>query len=413
MLRLAYLVTRYPLVSHTFIRDEVEALRARGVDVHTFSNRRTERENLLSEADVQADRTTYALVPPRLRDLLRAHVRVITTRPHAYLATLRLALRLAGKGTRARLWQVFYFGEAVLLRDQCRRRGLRHVHAHHANPASDVALLAAHLSELDGGEDLTWSFTLHGPHELVDPQAHRLSEKARRARFVVCISDYAKTRLAAMLPGEQRGKLEVVHCGVRLDRFAARGDPVLGEQGILTVGRAVQDKGQAVLLQALARLADTVHSPRLVLVGDGPDLAALRRLADELGLEGRVRFTGALAHEHVREHYAQAAVFCLPSFAEGLPVVLMEAMASGVPVVATRIAGVPELIEDDVTGLLVSPGDADELAAALRRLAEAPELARELARAARRKVEAEFDVERSAAELERVFAERLTRARPR
>lgn len=402
-MRIAYICNRYPSVSTAFIHEEVEALRALGVDVHTFSVRRANMNELVSPAYQQAAATTHAVVPPRWVELLRAHARAITTRPIRYLSTLRLALHLSPPGLRGRLWQLFHFTEAMPVWDQCRGRELRHLHAHFVNAATDVALLVTHF----GGPGWSWSLTLHGPAEFYDVSKVRLPEKVARARFVVCISDFARSQVMAQVDERHWKKLHVVHCGVDPDRFSPRqnGYPPNGPLRILHVGRLVDVKGQALLVEALALLAQRGVSAVTTIVGDGPRRDALERRVRELGIDQRVEFTGALGHHEVPDRYAAADAFCLSSFSEGVPVVLMEAMAMGVPVVATRVMGIPELVDHGVTGLLVAPTRADALADALALLADAPALRRELARAGREKVVREFNLGRSAQRLRDLFQE--------
>jgi colanic acid/amylovoran biosynthesis glycosyltransferase len=352
--RLAYIVSRFPSISHVFILREVLALRRLGVEVHTFSVRHSGAHQMLSEADREADRTTYVIVPPDPTELVLAHATALLTRPRRYLSTLVLALRLRGPGARATLWQVFYFGEAALMWRECRRRGVRHIHAHHANVGSDVALLASHL----GGDDWSWSFTMHGSTELFDVREHRLAQKVELARFVVCVSHHGRSQLMTFVGTDHWDKLHVVRCGVELDRWR----PVdraghTGPPEILTVGRVVPLKGNVTLIRALAALAERGIEARLTVVGDGPQLPELRELASRLGVADRVELTGAVGQDEIRGFYERADVFALASFAEGLPVVLVEAMATGLPVVASQITGVPELVEDAVSGALAAPGD--------------------------------------------------------
>jgi glycosyltransferase involved in cell wall biosynthesis len=402
--RIAYLVGSYPAVSHTFIAREVEGLRARGVDVHTVSVRRTPPEQLLTDADRRAAGETSVILPPDPAELAGAHLRTLLRRPRRYLSTLALAARLSPGGARAGLWQLFYFAEAILLAERLRRRGIRHVHAHFANVATAVALLVAHLGEREG---CTWSFTMHGPTEFDDVTRYALAEKVRRARFVACIGDYCRSQLMKLTPPGQWDKLEIVHCGVDPGRFAAvdRAERANGRLHVLCVGRLVPDKGQALLVQAIAAMRARGHDVTATLVGDGPDRPALEAAARPL--DGAVELAGAVGQDRIRELYADADVFCLPSFAEGVPVVLMEAMATGLPVVTTRIMGIPELVEDGRAGLLVRPGRPDELASALERLAGDPEGRAAMGRAGRDRVAADYDIARSVEALHTAFERHL------
>jgi glycosyltransferase involved in cell wall biosynthesis len=403
--KVAYIVSRYPYVSHVFILREVLALRRQGAQIDTFTIRRPDRSDLRSAEDREADATTYSILPARLADLILAHGSALFTRPAKYFSTLRRAISLRGPGLRSMLWQVFYFEEAALLWRECRRRGIRHIHAHHANVASDVALLTAHL----GGPEWSWSFTMHGSTEFFDVREHRLAQKTELARFVRCVSEHGRTQLMTHTNPSHWDKLRVVHCGIDPERFPladrrGRGDHL----EILTVGRLVPVKGQELLIEAVAELAERGRKVGLRIVGDGPSREALQGLAETLGIADRVHFAGAVGQEEIYAHYRDSDVFALTSFAEGLPVVLVEAMATGIPVVAPRITGIPELVEEGVSGLLFTPGRTDELAGALLSLAErsADERAG-MGAAGRSRVEAEFTLRRTAKQMLSQFEEFL------
>ena len=402
-MRLAYICSRYPSISHVFILREVLALRRAGVEVDTFTVRRSGDEELLTQVDRDEAARTHAVVPASPLTLLGSHARALLADPARYAATFRLAAALRGRGPKALLWQVFYFAEAGLVWRECRRRGIKHIHAHHANVASDVALLASHL----GGDGWSWSFTMHGSTEFFDVREHRLPQKVELSGFVACVSKHGRSQLMSLIDPKHWEKLHVVHCGIDLSLFEPREEerPARVPE-ILTVGRVVPVKGQSLLVESIAELARRGVEARLTIVGDGPQLPALRSLADTLGVADRVDFTGAVGQDRIRDYYDRADVFALPSFAEGLPVVLIEAMATGLPVVASRITGIPELVDEGVSGLLVTPGDGDDLTGALERiLGEPPSRRAEMGRAGRAKVVAEFDLRRTAAELEGVFNE--------
>jgi glycosyltransferase involved in cell wall biosynthesis len=404
--RVAYLVSRYPYVSHTFIAREVRALRARGVEVQTLTVRRPDPGDVVSELDREEARTTDALLPTTAGRLLRAHARAFLRGPGAYVRTLGETLRDASAGPRSTLWQLFYFAEAVLLWDRLRADDLRHVHVHHANVSADLALIATRLANrLDPGAGWTWSLTFHGPTELADVPGHKLALKTREADAVVAIGDFARSQLLALVEPERWEKIEVIHCGIDPAAYPATpGEPLSSSAlRVLTVARLEARKGQEVLIEAVARLRGEGLDVELTVVGDGPARERAERAVERLGVAGAVRFAGAVDQRDVAGFYAAADVFCLPSFAEGVPVVLMEAMASGLPVVATQIMGIPELVQDGSTGRLVPPGRADALAAALRELAGAPDLVARLGAAARERVVADYAIGDSAAALERLF----------
>jgi colanic acid/amylovoran biosynthesis glycosyltransferase len=410
-LRIAYLCSVYPAVSHTFVLREVNALRRLGAEIITFSIRRSDPKQLLTDADRAAYESTNAILPPRWGRLLSTHLKIALRAPRAYLATFSLSQRGGSCGLMARIWRLFYFAEAVVLWSECNRRQIRHIHVHLANVAADVALLAAYLgSTVEPGDPWSWSFTMHGPTEFADVSHFRLSEKLRRARFVICISDFARSQLMALGDSSIWGRLDVVHCGIPIEQFTNSTDEDRrhAEPTILCLGRLVPEKGQAILLQAVSLLARRGQEANVIVAGEGPSRPALERMAEELGISSRVAFLGAVGQDEIHDFYARAWVFCLPSFAEGIPVTLMEAMAMELPVVSTRIAGIPELIVDGRTGFLVAPGRPDELADVLQQLLTDPALRGEIGSRARETVIQEFNADTSAEQLHALFTERLS-----
>jgi glycosyltransferase involved in cell wall biosynthesis len=379
-------------VTHTFILREARMLRDLGLDVRTISIAEVGADELLSDVDREEAASTFNVRPVGLAALTRAHVAALLASPRGYVRTLCLALSLSPGGLRGGLWQFFYFVQAMRVFEHCRRNGIRHLHVHFANVSADVAMLVVEFARrARRGERWTWSFTMHGPTEFSDVEAHRLRQKAESAEFVACIGDFARSQLMAVVDPSRWDRLQVVRLGVVPSEFAPPGHlPERdGAPTVVAVGQLARRKGHEVLLRALALM----RSPaRLVLVGDGPERERLERLARDLGLDGRVRFAGARGQHEIPGFYADADVFCLPSFQEGVPVVLMEAMAAGLPVVATRIMGVPELVEDGVSGVLVAPGREDELAAATDALLDDRERAAALAGAGRARVEELYDL---------------------
>ena len=401
---IAYITSYYPAVSHTFILREVRALRRRGVDVTTTSVHRS-GAGLLSEADREEFENTYALLPPRWMQVAKAHLNALVRHPRAFFSTLRLSLKLSRPGARGRLWQVFYFGEAVIAWDHWRKLGVRHVHSHFVSVSADVALLASHFGKRAGDGPRSWSATVHGLIELWDVQSHRLIEKVRHSDAVFCISDFTRSQLMAVVGEDEWPKLHVVRCGIEPAAYDGVGEPPVGRPRVLCVGRLVPEKGQSVLLHAFARLVERGVDAELEIVGYGPADQNLKALAERLGLADRVIFAGAVGQDAIGAHYEAASVFCLPSFWEGIPVVLMEALACRRPVIATAVAGVRELVRDGETGLLVSPGRDDELADALERLLEDPALRHRMGEAGRRYVADCYDIDASAAQLARLFGD--------
>lgn len=401
-MRLAYLVSRYPAVSHTFVHNEIQELRRRGLEVHTFAIRKSPPEEILSPADRQAFDTTYSVLPPRWMHLVRAHGRALIGNPTAYLRTLFHAVRAGGSDLRAILWQLFYFAEAIVVWDQCDRRAIRHIHVHFPNVASDVAMLATRY----GGDAWSFSMTLHGPTELYAISAHRLVAKVSRSLFTVCISHYVRSQLMNFVGREEWPKLQLVRCGIDARQFSPRETPAPdGPPSILTVGRLEVRKGHAILVEALALIAGEGVHARLTIVGEGPERRTLTRLTAELGIADRVTLAGAVPHEDISAYLRSADIFCMPSFAEGIPIALMEAMACGLPVIASMIMGIPELVEDGVSGTLVTPGDVSALAAGLRHQLVDRELRERMGAAGRARVLRDFEQSTAGATLVRLFGE--------
>ena len=403
--RVAYLTSRYPTVSHTFILREVRALRELGVAVDTFSIWPSAPDQLLSDADREEAASTFNLLPPRPLRLIRAHAAALRASPSAYAHLVRRALGLARPGRRGLMLAGSWIVEAPVLWRELRRRGIRHVHSHLNGTGPAVAMLATELANraAPDGSEHTWSMTVHGPAEFYEVANDGLPVKVRSATFAVCISDFGRSQVMAFVPEDHWRKVHVVHCGVVPDDHAPARTAGDGRLRLLDVGRLAQVKGHGVLLEALARLRERGVDAELTIVGDGPKREALEEFAREIGLAEVVRFTGAIGQDEIAAHYESADVFAHASFAEGIPVVLMEAMNHRLPVVATRVMGVGELVRDGENGLLVRPARADLFADALERLAADPDLRARMGAEGARTVSAEFDVRASAARMRELF----------
>jgi glycosyltransferase involved in cell wall biosynthesis/nucleoside-diphosphate-sugar epimerase len=384
-LRVAYMTGEYPRATDTFIQREVAALRASGAHVETLSVRRPSNKEVVSD-EVRAERErTYYLLPANPLRVAAAHLSLLFKHPGRYVSALGVALSTRPPGLKALAWQAAYFLEAGLVARRLRDHDLSHLHNHFSNSSCSVAMLASAL----GG--FTYSFTMHGPAEFYEPKYWRVDEKVRRAKFVACISHFARSQAMVFAPQEHWGKLHVVHCGVSPAEYVPRRHVGRGSR-LLFVGRLAAVKGLPVLLEAVAQLAKDRPDVRLVVAGDGPDRTKLEAQAKRLGVADRVEFRGYQSQAQVRELLQQTDVFAMASFAEGVPVVLMEAMAAGVPVIATRIAGVPELVEDGVNGFLVPPGEPRAIAEKAALLLDDGELRTRLGTAGREKVEREFNI---------------------
>ncbi|MEM1431134.1 MAG: glycosyltransferase family 4 protein [Pseudomonadota bacterium] len=391
----AYLTGQYPRASHTFILREVAALRRLGLDIRTCSVRREPPEELIGPEERAAQAETFHVLETAKRPfrLVSDHVAAFLRAPGAYLGALGLALRTGRPGASGIIKQLAYFLEAGVLARHLAQEGAVHLHNHFADSSANLAMITAHMARLP------FSFTLHGPAELFDPEGWCLGEKVARARFTICISHYARSQ--AMLFSDRRHwpRLRIVHCGVEIARY--KPTPPGPHRGfrLVFVGRLTAIKGVFVLLDAIAE-ADRAGL-HLTLIGDGPDRAALEAHATALGID--VAFLGYRSQADVAAALTEADALVLPSLAEGVPVVLMEAMASARPVIATQVGGVAELVAPEA-GLLVPAGDTDALAQAVAHLAGQPPEARQAMGAAGRAiVEQAFDVDRGAARLARLF----------
>lgn len=402
-LRIGYLISRYPAVSHTFIQREVLALRGLGVDIHTFGLRRSSASDLLTTGDREEYAQTRTILPIALGWHLRSHLRAAAS-PVSYLSTVLSAVRRGG-GLKARLRGLWYFHQAVVVWGWCLESKVRHLHAHFERPAADVAMLTARLG--GSGHGLSWSFTAHRPEGYMDDR-RGLARKVSEASFVVCVSHYGRSQLMSIVMQECWDKLHVIRCGIDVDVFARLRPHAVTAHKLLTVARLEPVKGHAVLLQALALLQEKGIAVQAIMVGDGSQRGTLKDLAEILGIDGSVEFTGSLGQDVIRQRYEEADVFCLPSFDEGVPVVLMEAMAMCLPVVATRVAGVPELVEDGVSGVLIAPGTVEELAGALHRVLQSDSEQRSaMGAAGRTRVSTGFSGHSSAEALRKLFAEHV------
>ena len=403
--RVAYLTGEYPRATDAWIQREIAALRARGVEVETFAVRRPGDEHMVGpEQREERARTTYLYERLRSSETVIAHLRLMLANPARYLGALRLAMSTHRPGVRGRLYQLAYFAEAGLLASQIRSRKLPHLHNHMGDSSCSVAMLAAEL----GG--FPFSFTLHGPGIFFEPYTWRLDAKLERAAFCACISYFCRSQAAIFAGADNVDKLHIVHCGIDPDRFQPVDHTGVGNR-ILFVARLAELKGLSVLLEALAAVRRDHPDVRLTIVGDGPDRERFEARARSLGLEGAVDFVGFRSQGEVADHLAEADVFVLPSYAEGVPVTLMEAMGSAIPVVATQVGGVTELVTDGVDGFVVRPGDAEALADRLSRLVADPTLRGRLGRAGRQKVITDFSNHDESARLEVLFADAQTGVR--
>lgn len=394
-MKLAYLLNSYPMTSTTFIRREIEAIEAAGVPVTRFSVRHWGTA-LVDPDDIAEQGRTEYLLTGNVARLVTGALSEPLARPRRLLGTIpawRTVHRAAGGGL---VRHVNYLLQAIHLRRRTAALGITHVHAHFSTNAATVAMLAHRL----GGP--TYSFTVHGPDELVDPAANALAAKVGEARFVAAITDYCAGRIAGEAP-DAADRIRIIPCGIDLADFGPTPEEPAAAQRLVCVGRLCPNKAQTLIPAAVARIRDRFPDMVVDLIGDGEDRPKIEAEVRRLGLERNIRLLGWAAAPAVREHIRASAALLLPSYAEGLPIVLMEALALERPVLTTTIAGIPELV-DARCGWLFPAGSVEAMAAAMAdALSATPEHRAAMGREGRRRVAERHDVNRSAALLIAAF----------
>ena len=360
-MRIAYFVNQYPKVSHSFIRREILALERQGFEIQRIALRGWDAELVDAEDVKEQQRTRYVLQAGML-PLLAGLAKTLLASPGRFVSALVLALRMGRRAERPLPYHLVYLAEACRMLPWMKPFGAEHVHAHFGSNSTEVVMLAQVL----GGPP--YSFTVHGPEEFDKPQFLGLGEKVRRSAFVVSISSYGRSQLYRWVEHEHWPKVRVVHCGLEPDFHALAPVPLPESPRLVCVGRLCEQKGQLLLMEAAGRLARKGIGFTLVLAGDGEMRGEVELLIQQHGLQKHVRITGWISSEQVREEILAARALVLPSFAEGLPVGLMEAMALRRPVLTTYVAGIPELVRPGENGWLAPAGSIDELTAAMEEI---------------------------------------------
>ncbi len=394
---IAYLNSEYPSLSHTFIEREVAELRRLGARIQTVSVRPASAQGCLGEAHARAAQETHVLQAgggPMLRCLIRAAVR----RPLRAARAIIASQRLSPPGIGPRLRHAAYALQGMVLASTLSERAIRHVHVHMANNAAAIALLAR---VYDPG--LRYSLSIHGSAEFFHVDSWTLRQKVEGAEFVRCISNFCKAQVMAWSDPRCWPRFSIVRCGIEPAKFPPRSGTRAGPVRFVTVGRLHPIKGYRLLLEACQRLKHQGVSFVLVMAGDGPEGTSLRSYVESSGLSGVVRLVGAVDQDRINELYDNADVIVVSSFMEGVPVVLMEAMAKELGVVSTRVGGVAELVEEGVSGFLVDAGSADGLASAMARYAADPTLSVRHGKAGRERVLRDYAIAGTASGMLDVF----------
>jgi glycosyltransferase involved in cell wall biosynthesis len=404
-MKLAYLVNQYPKTSHTFIRREIAAMENLGIEVERFSLRRT-FESLEDQSDEAEKQRTRVVLDRGVAGIAESTVKIALSRPVRFLRALRLAIEVGKRSDRGVMHHLAYLGEACSLSLWVDRTGCKHVHAHFGTNSATVAMLC---SELGG---LPFSFTVHGPEEFDKPDLIGLSKKIEKSAFVAAVSSYGLSQLYRRSRRRDWSKLHVVRCGVDRDFLDAPRVPVPSTPRLVCVGRLCEQKGQLILVEAAARLARSGFRFELELIGDGELRPQIEAAIHDHGLSGMVHLVGWASSGEVREKLLSARALVLPSFAEGLPVVLMEAFALGRPVISTFVAGIPELVVPG-SGWLVPAGSVEALASAMHdALTATPETLTRMAGLGEKRVRELHEIGASAKMLSSLVQSTLVKSSP-
>lgn len=398
-LRLAYITDVFPAVSLTFIYLELKKLRQLQMDIDFYAVWKWREQIKSQEAQLLSNETTY-LSPPSVTHLIRAHCYYLYRASDHYFENLRLC-SVPQPSRRLRCRAFYNFVLAPYFARILEKRGTSHIHAHFASGAATTAMMASNLLKIG------FSFTVHGGDVLIEKSL--LNEKLKRAKFAIAVSEYNKQQLMLEAPGVDSDKVKVIHCGVDPDSFYPvchidRGLPVF-----LAVGSLVEEKGHAYLIEACAVLAISCIDFRCIIIGEGPKRQDLEQLILHHRLEGKVHLAGAIPHERIQVYFDRADIIVHPSISEGIPVALMEAMSKRLPVIATRITGIPELIRHGEEGILVPPENVPELVEAMKRLLNHKRLRTQLGKNARQKIVNNFNLEINTYKIKRLFQQEIQR----
>lgn len=398
-MKVAYLTNQYPKVSHTFIRREIAAIEEDGIEVVRISIRPTP-DRLVDPLDIAENERTTVVLERGIPRLLFVAIATAITRPFRFGSALRMAIRMGSRSERGMMNNLAYLMVACSVLQVVRQEGCDHIHVHFGTNPTAVAMLCHML----GGPP--YSFTVHGPEEFDKPWSIGLTEKIGRAVFVAAISSFGRSQLYRQCAHEHWPKIRVARCGVDRSYLEATTVPIPASKQLVCVGRLCEQKGQLLLLEAAARLRDMGEDFTLVLVGDGEMRPEVDAAITEHELQDVVAVTGWAPGDAVRDYINESRILVLPSFAEGLPVVIMEALALGRPVLSTYVAGIPELVEPDASGWLVPPGSVDPLVQAMLTVLRAsPQRLEELGREGRRRVLASHDTRTATDPLVEAFLE--------
>lgn len=396
-MNVAYFTNQYPAVSHTFIRREIQALERLGVTITRYAIRPAPGKIYHAEDAEELGKTKH-LARVSYSQISTALATAIGRRPSAVLKICYLGLKMGWQSDRGLLRHFAYIVEALILAQWCRADGVQHLHAHFGTNSAAIAMLASIFS------GIPYSFTAHGSEEFEKAPLLSLDVKLEYAAFAVCVSSYGRAQLMRWSNPKDWHKIFCVHCGLDGNYVQAIIEPIPSTLRFVCVGRLGEHKAQLLLIAAVRKLLDQGTRCTVVLAGDGPMKPALESAIREGGLQSSVVITGWISNEEVREQISAARALILPSFSENMPVVIMEAMALGRPVISTYIAGIPELVETGISGWLVPSSDVDALADAISTAAAAsPDQLSKMGSAGRARILEQFDSLKEAHKLRGLF----------
>ena len=391
-MKIAYLMNTYPMTSTTFIRREIEALERLGVEVSRFAVRQWEQQ-LVDPLDRAELRRTHYLMSGNIFALLLSVFQDIFQNTSGLLRGLAATMRLAQRAGGGWIRHSAYLLQAVYFRRSAARAGIVHVHAHFATNATTVAL----LSHVMGGP--AYSFTMHGPDEFDETSRLSLDVKLAQSAFAIAISHYCRSQMLRFGGSEHAAKIKIVHCAVAAAEFIPAGLIEPGNQTLVCVGRLCRQKAQTMLPQIVRDLIAEFPNLKVILIGDGETRTEIENAIAAETVAAHFELRGWQSNEDVRAAIKEARALILPSFAEGLPIVIMEAFALGRPVVSTYIAGIPELVDPEC-GWLVPAGSKRHLRTALRDvLIATPEALGRKGAEGRRRILADFEPDQQARRL--------------
>ena len=394
-MKIAYLLNTYPLISTTFIRREIEEHEAAGQPILRYAMRRWEGELVDPQDKAEAARTHYIL-SGNTSGLLTALLKELATNPGGIARAIGPWWSMMRSAHNGFVRHIAYFLEAIYFRQRAKQDGVDHVHVHFLTNAAAVAMLA----RLMGGP--SYSAMVHGPDELTDAPLLSFPAKIEHAKFIAAISSFCRSQIIRFSTIEAGDKIKIVHCALKLDDFEDVGPPP-DNHTFVCVGRLCPQKGQVQIPAIVASLRGEFPELKVVLVGDGESRSEVEREVEKHNVGDMIEFRGWASNTEVREEIAKARGLLLPSFAEGLPVVIMEALALKRPVISTYIAGIPELV-DDGCGWIIPAGDEEALTAAMRdALNTSPSDLAEKGEEGRRRIEAHHDVTKEAFTLRQHF----------